>query len=117
MKEVRYDGAYMFKYSPRENTKAWQMDDDIDEETKTRRLIEIVEQQKLIAEDINSKQVGKELEVLLEGESKKSGDVLKGRTDGNKAVLVNKNGSKIGDIVKVRITRSNYATLFGDIIY
>lgn len=117
MKEVRYDGAYMFKYSPRENTKAWQMDDDVDEETKTRRLIEIVEQQKLIAEDINSKQVGKELEVLLEGESKKSVDVLKGRTDGNKAVLVNKNGSKIGDTVKVKITRANYATLFGEIIY
>lgn len=117
MKEVRYDGAYMFKYSPRENTKAWQMDDDVDEETKTRRLIEIVEQQKLIAEDINSKQVGKELEVLLEGESKKSPDVLKGRTDGNKAVLVDKNGSKIGDTVKVKITRANYATLFGEIIY
>jgi tRNA-2-methylthio-N6-dimethylallyladenosine synthase len=117
MKEVRYDGAYMFKYSPRENTKAWQMDDDVDEEIKTRRLIEIVEQQKLIAEDINSKQVGKELEVLIEGESKKSVDVLKGRTDGNKAVLVNKNGSKIGDTVKVKIIRGNYATLFGEIIY
>lgn len=117
MKEVRYDGAYMFKYSPRENTKAWQMDDDVDEETKTRRLIEIVEQQKIIAEDINSKLVGREFDVLLEGESKKSGDVLKGRTDGNKAVLVNKNGSKIGDTVRVKINRANYATLFGDIIY
>jgi len=50
MKEVKYDGAYMFKYSPREKTKAWKMEDDVDEETKTRRLVEIVELQRAISE-------------------------------------------------------------------
>lgn len=117
MREVRYDGAYMFKYSPREHTKAWQMNDDVDEETKTRRLIEIVEQQNNIASDINSRLVGETFDVLLEAKSKKSEDTLKGRTDGNKAVLVPKNGTNIGDTVKVKVTRANAATLFGEVVH
>lgn len=56
--EVKYDGAYMFKYSPREKTKAWQMEDDVDEETKTRRLMEIVELQRDISEE-NRQTVGR----------------------------------------------------------
>jgi tRNA-2-methylthio-N6-dimethylallyladenosine synthase len=43
MQEVEYDGAFMFKYSPREHTKAWEMSDDIPEETKIGRLNEIIE--------------------------------------------------------------------------
>lgn len=117
MREVRYDGAYMFKYSPREHTKAWQMNDDVDEETKTRRLIEIVEQQRDISERINSKLIGETMEVLLEAKSKKSNETLKGRTDGNKAVLIAKNGTSIGDKVMVKITRANSATLFGEVIH
>ncbi len=53
MKEVKYDGAYMFKYSPREKTKAWAMKDDVDEETKTKRLTDIVELQRNISEKKN----------------------------------------------------------------
>ncbi len=117
MKEVKYDGAYMFKYSPREKTKAWDMTDDVDEETKTRRLIEIVELQKKISEDINAKLVGKEFEIVIESESKKSAEMVKGRTDGNKAVLIPKNGSMIGDKVKVKINRANSATLFGEVVH
>ena len=114
MKEVKYDGAYMFKYSPREKTKAWDMNDDVDEETKTRRLIEIVELQKSISEEINLKLVGKEFEIIVESQSKKSAEMVKGRTDGNKAVLIPKNGTKIGDKVMVKINRANSATLFGE---
>lgn len=117
MRAVRYDGAFMFKYSPREHTRAWQMADDVDEETKTRRLIEIVEQQRDISEDINSKLVGQSFEVLLEKQSKKSSETLKGRTDGNKAVLIPRNGTSIGDKVMVKITHANSATLFGEVIH
>jgi tRNA-2-methylthio-N6-dimethylallyladenosine synthase len=117
MNEVKYDGAYMFKYSPREKTKAWQMSDDVDEETKTRRLIEIVEHQKKISGEINTGLVGRQFEVLVESESKKSPDKLKGRTDGNKAVLIPRNGTKIGDIVTVKINRANSATLFGEAVH
>jgi tRNA-2-methylthio-N6-dimethylallyladenosine synthase len=117
MHEVKYDGAYMFKYSPREKTKAWDMTDDVDEETKTRRLIEIVELQKKISEEINGKLVGKEFEIIIESQSKKSVDIVKGRTDGNKAVLIPKNGYKIGDKVTVKISRANSATLFGEAVH
>lgn len=116
MKEVRYDGAYMFKYSPREKTKAWKMEDDVDEETKTRRLVEIVELQRNISEEKNMETVGKEFEVIIEGISKKSDKMLFGRTDGNKTVIIPLNNAKPGERVMVRINRANSATLFGEAV-
>lgn len=116
MKEVRYDGAYMFKYSPREKTKAWKMEDDVDEETKTRRLVEIVELQRDISEEINLKTVGKQFEVIIEGISKKSDKMLFGRTDGNKTVIIPINGAKPGDKVLVKVNKANSATLFGEAV-
>lgn len=114
--EVGYDGAYMFKYSPREKTKAWNMKDDVDEETKTRRLVEIVELQNSISEAKNRASIGKEFEVVIEGLSKKSDKMLFGRTDGNKTVIIPLNGSVSGDKVRVKILRANSATLFGEAI-
>jgi len=116
MKEVRYDGAYMFKYSPREKTKAWKMEDDVDEEMKTRRLVEIVELQRDISEEKNRETVGKEFEVIIEGISKKSDKMLFGRTDGNKTVIIPLNNAKPGDKLMVKIIRANSATLFGEAI-
>jgi tRNA-2-methylthio-N6-dimethylallyladenosine synthase len=116
MKEVKYDGAYMFKYSPRENTKAWQYDDDVDEEIKTRRIMEIVELQRQISEEININQIGKVFEVIIEGISKKSKEMLFGRTDGNKTVIIPDTGIKAGESVLVKITKANSATLFGELI-
>ncbi len=113
MRKVRYDGAYMFKYSPREHTKAYQMADDVDDETKTQRLTEIIDMQREISQSINSRMIGKVYEVLIETESKKSREMLMGRTDGNKSVIIPKNGTKIGDKVDVKIIKSNSATLFG----
>lgn len=116
MKEVRYDGAYMFKYSPREKTKAWKMEDDVDEEIKTRRLVEIVELQRDISEEKNRETVGKEYEVIIEGVSKKSDMMLFGRTDGNKTVIIPLNDAKPGDKLMVKINRANSATLFGEAV-
>ena len=115
MKEIQYDGAYMFKYSPREKTKSYSMQDDVKEEDKTRRLMEIIELQRLISYDLNSEMVGKEYEILIDSLSKKSAEMLAGRTDGNKSVIIPKNGTTIGDTVNVRINRVNSATLFGEV--
>lgn len=115
MNEVKYDGAYMFKYSPREKTKAWALKDDVDEETKTRRLMEIVELQRNISHDKNSQLIGKSFEIVVESVSKKSDEMLSGRTDGNKSVIIPKNGTKIGDKVMVKIMKANSATLFGEV--
>jgi tRNA-2-methylthio-N6-dimethylallyladenosine synthase len=114
MREVKYDGAYMFKYSPREKTKAWVMADDVDEMTKTKRLVDIVELQREISEEKNKESVGRIFEVVVEGISKKSDKMLFGRTDGNKTVIMPLSGAKAGDKVNVKIIRANSATLFGE---
>lgn len=116
MASVRYDGAFMFAYSPRENTKAYKYLDDIPYEIKQKRLEEIIEQQRIISMQINKNIIGKEKEILIETTSKKSPDYLMGRTDCNKSTIIPKANHKIGDFVKVKITNGNSATLFGESI-
>ena len=114
LREVRYDGAFMFKYSARERTKAYEMGDDVPDEVKTRRLNEIIELQQKISYEINQRLIGKQVEVLVEDYSKKSNDFYMGRTDTNKIVILPKEGLNIGDYCIATITRANSATLFAD---
>ncbi len=117
IKQVRYDGAYMFKYSPREGTKAFKMDDDVSEATKGKRLQEIIDLQQQISFEKNQELIGNDEIILAEGLSKKSDDFIAGRTDTNKVVIVAVNEKiKIGDYVKVKITKATSGTLFGDYI-
>lgn len=117
MKEVRYDGAYMFKYSERDNTLAYKYEDDVPEEEKSRRLQEIIDQQNQISKEINLKEIGKTHQVLIEGESKKNKSEWQGRSDTNKVCIFDyKEGMNIGDYVNVKINRSTSATLFGEIV-
>jgi tRNA-2-methylthio-N6-dimethylallyladenosine synthase len=113
LQAVEYDGAYTFKYSPRENTKAWSMSDDVSEEVKNRRLSEVIDIQRNISLHRNRTMVGQTVEVLVEGPSKKSAADFCGRTDTNKMVVFPKNGDAVGDYIGVRIERANSATLFG----
>ncbi len=113
LREVGYDGAFTFKYSPRENTKAWAMADDVPEQVKIARLNEIIEVQREISYRRNQETVGQVVEVLVEGESKKSADDFCGRTDTNKMVVVPRNGFAAGELISVRVERANSATLFG----
>lgn len=113
LKEVGYDGAFTFKYSPRENTKAWNLADDVPEEVKVARLNEIIDVQREISFKKNQEMIGNEVEVLVEGESKKSADEFCGRTDTNKMVVFPRNGYKSGDYIHIRVERANSATLFG----
>jgi len=115
MREVKYDGAFMFKYSPREGTKAFRMTDDVSEETKTKRLQEIINLQQQISFELNQTLIGKGETILVEGFSKKSDQFLSGRTDSNKVVIIPFDEKiKPGDYVKVKINRATSATLFGD---
>jgi tRNA-2-methylthio-N6-dimethylallyladenosine synthase len=115
MNEVGYDGAFMFKYSPRENTPAFKMKDDVAEEIKTSRINEIVALQTTLSLRNNQATIGKTFEVLVEGPSKKSGDEWHGRTDGNKTVIFPTGEFKEGDYITVVIHRANSATLFGTV--
>lgn len=113
IREVGYDGAYTFKYSPRENTKAWHMGDDVAEEKKVERLNEIIDLQRELSSRKNRESVGQTVEILVEGESKKSGNDFCGRTDSNKMVVFPKGDAVIGEYRNIMIERANSATLFG----
>ena len=117
MREVGYDSAFMFKYSERPGTYASKhLPDDIADEEKIRRLNELIALQTEISAQQNKKDEGKEFDVLLEAFSKRSREQLMGRTEQNKAVVVNKGSHHIGETVRVRITGSTSATLLGEII-
>ena len=115
MREVKYDGAYMFKYSPREGTKSYKMGDDVPDEVKTKRLQEIIDVQQKISYELNQDLINKEEIILIEGLSKKSDQFLSGRTDTNKVVIIPFNENiKVGDYIRVKINRATSATLFGE---
>ncbi|RPI59998.1 MAG: tRNA (N6-isopentenyl adenosine(37)-C2)-methylthiotransferase MiaB [Ignavibacteriales bacterium] len=115
LKQVRYDGAYMFKYSPREGTKAFRMEDDVPEDVKSKRLQEIIDIQHQISLEKNQDMIGKDEIILVEGFSKKSNNFIAGRTDTNKTVIVPINHKiKTSDYIRVKINKATSGTLFGD---
>ena len=115
MREVGYDSAFMFKYSERPGTYASRhLPDDVSEEVKLRRLSELIQLQTQMSAEQNKKDEGKVFEVLVEGFSKRSREQLCGRNEQNKMVVFNKGNHHIGETVKVRITGSTSATLFGE---
>jgi tRNA-2-methylthio-N6-dimethylallyladenosine synthase len=114
MEQVKFDSAFMFKYSPRENTPAWKMGDDIPDEVKGRRLEEVIDLQRQHSYERNRKLIGSEELILLEGPSKRSAEEWMGRTDTNKPVIIPKGSFNRGDYTLVKITSATSATLFGE---
>ncbi len=117
MREVGYDSAFMFKYSERPGTYASKhLPDDVPEDVKIRRLNELIMVQNENSARANQAEVGNVREVLVEGPSKRSREQLCGRTEQNKMVVFDKGNHHIGEYVKVRITGSTSATLFGEAV-
>ncbi len=113
-RRVRYDYAYMFKYSLREGTYAARhMADDIDEAEKTRRLNEIIALQGQIALENNQHEVGREYEVLVEGESHRSKERLFGRNSQNKVIVFDRGDAVAGTYRRVKVESCTAATLLG----
>ena len=116
-RQVRYDYAYMFKYSLREGTYAWKhLADDIPEEEKTRRLNEIIALQGEIALENNRQEVGREYEVLVEGESHRSKEQLFGRNSQNKVLVFDRGDAVPGTYRRVRVESCTAATLIGRLV-
>ncbi|SNS20720.1 tRNA-i(6)A37 thiotransferase enzyme MiaB [Belliella buryatensis] len=114
---VKYDFSYMFYYSERPGTlAAKKYKDDIPLDVKKRRLNEIIEKQNKLSEERNKLDVGKIQQILIEGESKRSTEQLKGRNSANKVVIIDKGNFKKGDYVTVKITDCTPATLFGEVV-
>jgi tRNA-2-methylthio-N6-dimethylallyladenosine synthase len=114
METFRFDFAFIFKYSERKGTgAARKLSDDVPPDTKTERIVRLVELQKEITGEINNGLVGQTFVVLVEGTSSKDPGCLIGRTDTFKPVVFPAGKVKAGDLVEVRVERSRGATLYG----
>ena len=115
MKEVKYDFGYMYSYSERPGTAAAKnLVDDVPEAVKKRRLAEIIELQRKHGHYRSKQQLGKTVEVLIEGTSKKSDLDWMGRSSQSSVVVFPKENYKVGDFVQVRITDCTSGTLLGE---
>ncbi|NIM65319.1 MAG: tRNA (N6-isopentenyl adenosine(37)-C2)-methylthiotransferase MiaB [Candidatus Latescibacteria bacterium] len=117
MERIRFDAAFIFKYSERKGTHAAKhFKDDVPAEKKTERIVRLVELQKRITGEINQQFVGRTLEVLVEDSSIRDKSLAVGRTDGFKNAIFPKNGLALGELVDVRIERAKGGTLYGSAV-
>jgi tRNA-2-methylthio-N6-dimethylallyladenosine synthase len=116
MEWAKFDSAFMFKFSMRPGTYAHKhFEDDVAEEVKTIRLNEIIALQSRLSLESNKRDIGKTVEVIAEGVSKKNKDEYFGRSSQNKMVVFPKKEVKFGDYVNVKITDCTQTTLIGRI--
>jgi tRNA-2-methylthio-N6-dimethylallyladenosine synthase len=117
MRRVRFDDAYMYRYSPRDGTPATRLPagDFVDDETSGRRLSELISRQREIQREIHETELGTVVEVLVEREARTPGDLL-GRTEGSKVVVFPAGGSRVGEFIPVRLLSTTGATFLGRIV-
>ncbi len=112
--EARFDQAFMFIYSPREGTAAFNMSDQVAEEVKKERFVRLVELQDKITYEVNKKLVGRRFEVLAEGISKKDKQIFFGRTRSNKVVNFYAPDVLEGTLLDVKIVKALKKSLVGE---
>ena len=114
VREARFDNAYMFKYSPRRNTPAAELPDQIPQaviEERHRRLLDQLEE---VAVQRYARMVGRQVEVLVEGPSRKNPARVEGRTRCNKIVIFEGAPRHLRQCVPVKVTHASVTTLYGD---
>lgn len=114
VERIGFDNAFVFRYSPRKDTPAATMEDQHSDEVKEARnqdLLQVVDE---LAKAKSGLLVGKRVEILCEGSSKRNAERLTGRTPGNKVVILEGGERHVGQIFEVEITRSTGFTLYGD---
>jgi tRNA-2-methylthio-N6-dimethylallyladenosine synthase len=115
MEQAGFDYTFMFRYSERPDTLAAERyQDNVPSELKDRRLREIIDLQQRLSYQSNKKDVGKTVEVLIEGFSKRSDAFFSGRNSQNKVVVFPVTGNHPGEYVPVKISRFTSATLIGE---
>ena len=113
---ARFDSAYTFIYSPRVGTPAAKMEDQIPEETKKRRLQELMDVQNRISFAINKKDEGKMFTIIAEGETKQDPNHWYGRTSGNKMIIFEKpEAIAVGDVLRAKVTQAQTWVLKGEL--
>ncbi len=116
VERVRYDSAFMFRYSIRPGTTAAQLDDDVPEEDKIRRLNRLIKLQQKISYEQNQREVGQVRTALVEGDSRRSSEYRRGRTEGNKTVLFKGAHHALGSVVSVKVNQADAFTLHGEVV-
>ena len=113
VEEIQFDNAFVFRYSPRRDTPAAEMPDQIDEHTKEQRNQDLLRVVNESTRRSGQRLVGRSVEVLCEGPSKTNPARLMGRTRTNKIVVFEGSEKLIGEIVDVRVQRANGFSLYG----
>ena len=115
VEHVQFDQAYIFRYSPRKDTPAAEMEDQLPEQVKEERNQDLLAMVNKIIEDKNENLVGTIQEVLCEGPSRYNKETLSGRTGTNKIVIFDGDADRMaGQLFDVKITESTGHTLYGD---
>lgn len=116
MREVKFDFAFMFKYSERPGTiAAKRYADDVPDNVKSRRLQEIIALQQEFSAQSNKRDLGKTFNVLVEGPSKKNKKQMMGRNSQNKVIVFPGSKELAGQFVQVKVTKHTSATLIGEL--
>lgn len=115
VRECRFHGLYIFKYSERRGTPAAKLPDTVSEEEKTRRFLALEKLHMSIQREIFQSYVGEVVDVLVEGFSARSRDDLSGHTTCNKVINFRAEPRLIGEIVKVKVTEAKTHSLYGEV--
>lgn len=116
VRTIRYDSAFMFRYSVRPGTTAAKYDDDVPEEDKIRRLNRLIKLQQSIGYEQNQREIGRVCFSLVEGISRRSDKFYRARTEGNKTVLFEAQNIEVGSVVPIRISSADAFTLHGELL-
>jgi len=116
VKELRFDMAYTFIYSPRSGTPASRREDQVPDKIKKERLNRLMELQNKISYEKNQELVGTKQKILVTGPSSSDQEVYQGRTEGNKICFIDKSPELIGEVVEVKINSAKSWTLDGTVI-
>ncbi|MCU0238731.1 MAG: tRNA (N6-isopentenyl adenosine(37)-C2)-methylthiotransferase MiaB, partial [Pyrinomonadaceae bacterium] len=111
----QYDNAYIFKYSPRFGTPSFEMEDDVSDEDKKRRFLELDQVMRASQKKSLQALVNKQLEVLVENKNEKNPEQLTGHTTCQRTVNIKGSDDLLGKIVKVKIIESKVNTLIGEL--
>jgi tRNA-2-methylthio-N6-dimethylallyladenosine synthase len=112
VRRVRYDSAFLFKYSPRQGTRAFRWNDSVPDDEKGRRLERLIALQESISAEINRTLLGEEVEVLVESPAKRPAGWMSGKTPHLRTVVF-PGPATPGDLVRVRVESSTSHTLTG----
>lgn len=116
VREIMYDNIFAFRYSARPHTEASTLPDQVADGIKSRRLSQLLDLQRRITEEKNKAMVGRRVEVLVEGRSKKGNNSMFGKTRGNTVVNFSGGEDLVGQLVSIEVHKGLKNSLLGTVV-